>query len=97
VQATHRQDRCPRQWPVPHSDYGTCSGGRVAPPVKAVISVDLAVSAFMPVWAAAAVGGTVIAHAPEQSVVGMSMPVWAAATAPLGCAAAHCVACLKSA
>jgi hypothetical protein len=32
-------------------------GGRAAPPVKAVISVDLAAGASMPVWAAAAVRG----------------------------------------
>jgi hypothetical protein len=45
-------------------------GGRVAPPVKAAISVNPA--------------------------AGASVPVWAAATAPLGCAAAHCAASLAS-
>jgi hypothetical protein len=59
-------------------------GGRVAPPVKATISVDLAAGASVPVWAAAAVRGTTAARAPARSTAGAFAPVWATATTPLG-------------
>jgi hypothetical protein len=50
-------------------------GGRVAPPIKAAISVNLVADTSAPVWAAATVGGM---------TAGASATVWAAATAPLG-------------
>jgi hypothetical protein len=59
-------------------------GGRVAPPVKAAISVNPVVGASAPIWAAAAVGGTAAARTPARSAADASMPVWAAATALLG-------------
>jgi hypothetical protein len=55
-------------------------GGRAAPPVKAMISVNPATSAFARVWAAAAVGGTAAARAPG----GALLP-----TAPLAPALPH--------
>jgi hypothetical protein len=72
-------------------------GGRVAPPVKAMISIDPAVGASVPVWAAVAVGGTAAARALTRSAAGANAPVWAVATAPVGCAAAHCAACSRAA
>jgi hypothetical protein len=65
-------------------------GGRVAPPVKAVISVNPATGASTPVWAVAAVGGTAVVRAPARRAV------WAAATTPLGCTAAHCTVCSRA-
>jgi hypothetical protein len=59
-------------------------GERATPPIKIAISVDLAIGASAPVWAAAAIGGTTAAHAPAWSVDGVSAPVWAVTTAPLG-------------
>jgi hypothetical protein len=67
-------------------------GGRVAPPVKAAISVNPAVDASAPVWAAAAVGDTAAARAPARSAVDASAPIRAATTAPLrlrGCPLCH--------
>jgi hypothetical protein len=58
-------------------------GGRVAPPIKAAISVDPATGASTPVWAAVVVGGTAAARTPSWSAAHASAPVWAAATAPL--------------
>jgi hypothetical protein len=58
--------------------------GRATPPVKAVISVNPAISASAPVWVAAAVWGTDAARAPAWSIADVSTPVWAAVTAPLG-------------
>jgi hypothetical protein len=59
-------------------------GGRAAPPVKTVTSVDPAVDMSTPVWATAAIGGTATVRAPARSATGASAPVWASATAPLG-------------
>jgi hypothetical protein len=63
-------------------------GGRVTPPVKAAISIDPAVGAFTPVWAAP----------PTWSIGGASTPIWATAIAPLGvrgcplrCVLSHCL------
>jgi hypothetical protein len=57
-------------------------GGRAAPPVKAVISVNPAAGASAPVWAAVAVEDTAAARAPTRSV-------W-------GCATAHYAACSRA-
>jgi hypothetical protein len=59
-------------------------GGRAVPPVKAAISVNPAVDASAPVWAAAAIGDTAAARTPTRSTAGVSTPVRAAATVPLG-------------
>jgi hypothetical protein len=59
-------------------------GGRAAPPMKAVISVNTVVGASAPVWAATAVGDTAATCAPARSTAGASAPVRVAATAPLG-------------
>jgi hypothetical protein len=72
-------------------------GGRVAPPVKTMISVDPDAGVSVPVWAAATIWRTVAARGPTRSAAGAFTPVWAAATAPLGCAAAHCAACSRTA
>jgi hypothetical protein len=67
-------------------------GGRVAPPVKAAISVNPAVGASALVWAATAIGGTAAARAPARSPAGASAPIRAATTAPLrvrGCPLCH--------
>jgi hypothetical protein len=72
-------------------------GGRVAPPVKTMISVDPDADVSMPVWAATTIWRTVAARGPTRSAAGAFTPVWAAATAPLGCAAAHCAACSRTA
>jgi hypothetical protein len=59
-------------------------GGRATPPVKAAISVNPAVGASAPVWAAATVEDMVAGRAPARSTVGPSAPVRAATTVPLG-------------
>jgi hypothetical protein len=72
-------------------------GGKVTPPVKAAISVNPAAGPSAPVWATTAVRDTAAACAPVRSTTGASAPVRAAATAPRGCAAAHCAACSRAA
>jgi hypothetical protein len=68
-------------------------GGRAAPPVKAAISIDLAASASMLVWAAAAVGARPrCVPSPGASsacpcMSGLPPPC------PWGCVAVHCAAC----
>jgi hypothetical protein len=59
-------------------------GGRVAPPIKAAISVNPAAGASAPVWGTTAVGGTATACAPARSATGASAPIRATVTVPLG-------------
>jgi hypothetical protein len=59
-------------------------GGRAAPPVKAVISVNPTAGTSMPFWAAAAIGDTAVARATAWSATGASALVRTAATVPLG-------------
>jgi hypothetical protein len=59
-------------------------GGRAAPPLKAVISVNPTDGASAPVWAAIAVEGMAAARVPAWSTTGTSTPIWAAAMVPLG-------------
>jgi hypothetical protein len=64
-------------------------GGRAARTIKIAISVDLAIGASAPVWAAVAIGGTTAACALARSVGDVFAPVWAVATAPLGVRGCH--------
>jgi hypothetical protein len=67
-------------------------GGRAAPPIKAVISVNPAADASAPVW------GTAAAHPrPPGAPPARSRPLGLPPRRPWGCTADHCAACSRAA
>jgi hypothetical protein len=68
-------------------------GGRAAPPVKTVTSVDPAVDTSTPVWATAAIGARPPCAPPPGVPPARLRPSGLPPPRPWGCTTAHCAAC----